>query len=96
MMKLKPLGSRLLIAPIEQEAQTISGLFLPETALENSQQGKVVAVGPGDRGDKERIPLDVQVGDVVLYGKYTGAEIRFNGQRYVILKADDALAMIER
>lgn len=95
-MKLKPLGSRLVIEPIEPEEQTTSGIFLPETAKEKPQQGKVVAVGPGERDKKgERIPMAVQVGDVVLYGKYAGTEIRFNGQKYLILKEYDALAILE-
>jgi chaperonin GroES len=96
LMKLKPLGSRLVIAPIEQAEQTASGIVLPETANEKPQQGKVVAVGPGGRDKKgERIPMDVQLGDVVLYGKYAGTEIQFNGQKYLILKEYDALAIVE-
>jgi chaperonin GroES len=96
-MKLKPLGGRLAIAPIEQEGQTISGILLPETAKEKPQQGKVVAVGPGERDDQgKRIPMEVQLGDVILFGKYAGTEIQSNGQKYLILKENDALAIIER
>jgi len=96
-MKLKPLGSRFVIEPIEQEGQTTSGILLPETAKERPQEGKVVAVGPGDRDDKgERILMEVQLGDLVLYGKYAGTEIKLQGQKYLILKESDALAIIER
>lgn len=96
-MKLKPLGSRLVIEPIEQEGQTTSGILLPETAKERPQEGKVVAVGPGDRTDKgECIPMEVQLGDLILYGKYAGTEIKLKGQKYLILKESDALAIIER
>jgi chaperonin GroES len=87
----------LAIAPIEQEGQTISGILLPETAKEKPQQGKVVAVGPGERDDQgKRIPMEVQLGDVILFGKYAGTEIQSNGQKYLILKENDALAIIER
>jgi chaperonin GroES len=97
LMKLKPLGSRLVIEPVELAEQTASGIVLPETAKEKPQQGKVVAVGPGERDKQgERIPMDVQLGDVVLYGKYAGTEIRFNGQKHLILKENDVLAIIER
>ena len=76
-LKLKPLGSRLVVEPIEQEDVTASGIVLPETAKEKPQRAEVLAAGPGDRDDAgERIPLDVKVGDVVLYAKYSGTEIR--------------------
>jgi chaperonin GroES len=95
-MNLKPLGDRLVIKPIEQEDVTSSGIFLPETAKEKPQQGKVVAAGPGARKENgERIALDVQVNDTVLYAKYAGTSINLDGQEYLILKETDVLAIVE-
>jgi chaperonin GroES len=95
-MNLKPLGDRLVIKPIEQEDVTSSGIFLPETAKEKPQQGKVVAAGPGARKESgERITLDVQVDDTVLYAKYAGTTIKLDGQEYLILKETDVLAIVE-
>jgi len=95
-MNLKPLGDRLVIKPIEQEDVTSSGIFLPETAKEKPQQGKVVAAGPGARKETgERIALDVTVDDTVLYAKYAGTTIKLDGQEYLILKETDVLAIVE-
>jgi chaperonin GroES len=95
-IKLKPLGSRLVVEPIEQEDVTASGIVLPETAKEKPQRGKVLAAGPGDRDDAgKRIELDVKVGDVVLYAKYSGTEIKVDGQKLLILKESDVLALVE-
>lgn len=95
-MNLKPLGDRLVIKPIEQEDVTSSGIFLPETAKEKPQQGKVVAAGPGARKENgERIALDVTVDDTVLYAKYAGTSIKLDGQEYLILKETDVLAIVE-
>jgi chaperonin GroES len=95
-MNLKPLGDRLVIKPVEQEDVTSSGIFLPETAKEKPQQGKVVAAGPGARKENgERIALDVQVDDTVLYAKYAGTSIKLDGQEYLILKETDVLAIVE-
>jgi len=95
-IKLKPLGSRLVVEPIEQEDVTASGIVLPETAKEKPQRAKVLAVGPGDRDDAgKRIQLDVKVGDVVLYAKYSGTEIKVEGQKLLILKESDVLALVE-
>lgn len=95
-MNLRPLGDRVVIRPIEQEEQTKSGIFLPETAKEKPQQGTVVAVGPGARDDDgDRIALDVQVNDTVLYAKYAGTSIKIDGQEYLILKESDVLAVVE-
>ena len=95
-MNLKPLGDRLVVKPIEQEDVTTSGIFLPETAKEKPQQGKVVAAGPGGRKESgERIALDVQVDDTVLYAKYAGTSIKLEGQEYLILKETDVLAIVE-
>jgi len=95
-MNLKPLGDRLVIKPIEQEDVTSSGIFLPETAKEKPQQGKVIAAGPGARKESgDRIALDVAVDDTVLYAKYAGTSIKLDGQEYLILKETDILAIVE-
>jgi chaperonin GroES len=95
-MNLKPLGDRLVIKPIEQDDVTSTGIFLPETAKEKPQQGKVVAAGPGARKETgERIALDVAVDDTVLYAKYAGTTIKLDGQEYLILKETDVLAIVE-
>jgi len=94
--KLKPLGDRLVVRPIEQEEMTASGLVLPETAKEKPQQGTVIAIGPGRRDDDgKRIELDVAVDDTVLYAKYAGTEIKIEGEKYLILKESDVLAILE-
>ncbi len=92
---MRPLGSRLVIEPIEQESITAGGIVLPETAKEKPQKGNVLAIGPGDRNDAgERIPLDVQVGDVVLFAKYSGTEIKYDGKKLLILRESDVLAIL--
>ncbi|MFN2188585.1 MAG: co-chaperone GroES [Candidatus Promineifilaceae bacterium] len=94
--KLKPLGDRLVIKPTEQEETTASGLVLPETAKEKPQQGTVIASGPGKRDDDgKRIEMDVKVDDVVLYAKYAGTEIKIDGDKLLILKESDVLAILE-
>jgi chaperonin GroES len=96
-MNLKPLGDRLVVKPTEQEEQTASGIFLPETAKEKPQQGKVIAAGPGARKETgERIALDVNVGDTVLYARYAGTTIKLDGTEYLILKETDVLAIVEK
>ena len=96
-MNLKPLGDRLVVKPLEQEEQTTSGIFLPETAKEKPQQGKVIAAGPGARKDSgERVAMDVNVDDTVLYAKYSGTTIKLNGTEYLILKETDVLAIVEK
>ena len=95
-MNLKPLGDRVVVRPVEQDDQTTSGLFLPETAKEKPQQGKVVAAGPGSRkGNGDRIPPDVKIEDTVLYAKYAGTTVKLEGQEYLILKEADVLAIVE-
>lgn len=95
-MNLKPLGDRVVVKPSEQDEQTSSGIFLPETAKEKPQQGKIVAAGPGGRKESgERIELDVKVDDTVLYAKYAGTSIKLDGQEYLILKEGDILAIVE-
>lgn len=94
-MNLKPLGDRIVVEPQEQETMTASGLVLPETAKEKPQQGKILAVGEGRRDeDGKRIALDVAVGDVVLYAKYGGTEVKIGGVKYLILKESDVLAIV--
>lgn len=94
--KLKPLGDRLVVKPIEQEETTASGLVLPETAKEKPQQGSVIAIGPGRRDDDgKRIEMDVAVDDTVLYAKYAGTEIKIEGEKLLILKESDVLAILE-
>ncbi len=95
-MNLKPLGDRVVIKPAEQDEQTKSGLFLPETAKEKPQQGTVIAAGPGARKETgERIAMDVNVNDTVLYAKYAGTTIKLDGNEYLILKESDILAIVE-
>lgn len=95
-LKLRPLGDRVWVEPIEQEEMTASGIVLPETAKEKPMQGKVLAVGPGVRNDKgERQPLDVKVGDRVLFAKYAGTEIKNNGTKNLIMRENDILAIVD-
>lgn len=93
-MKLKPLGDRLVVEPRERESMTASGLVLPETAKEKPQEGEVLAVGPGRRDDGKRIEMDVKVGDVVLYAKYGGTEVKIDDKKLLILKESDVLAIV--
>lgn len=95
-VKIKPLEDKILIQAIEAETTTPSGLVIPDSAKEKPQEGKVIAVGPGrwdEDGDK-RIPLDVNEGDTVVYSKYGGTEISYDGQDYLILSARDILAIV--
>ncbi len=95
-MKLKPLGDRLIVRAIDEEATTASGLVLPDTAKEKPQKGKVLAVGDGKLDDDgKRIPLDVAEGDVVLYSKYGGTEIPYEGEDLLVLRESDVLARFE-
>lgn len=95
---LEPLEDRIVVKPGEAEETTVSGIVIPDTAKEKPQEGTVIAVGPGrwdDEGEK-RIPLDVKVGDTVLYSKYGGTEVRYAGEDYLILSGRDVLAIVER
>jgi chaperonin GroES len=95
-LKLKPLGGRVIVEPIEQDDVTSGGIILPETAKEKPQEGKILAVGPGDRDDDgKRIAMEVKVGDRVLYAKYSGTEVKVDGKKLLILKENDILAMLE-
>ncbi len=94
-VSFKPLGSRVLVEPIEQEEVTASGIVLPETAKEKPQQGKILAAGPGDRDeDGERIPMDVKVGDTILFAKYSGTEVKMDGKKLLILRESDILGIV--
>ena len=95
-IRLKPLGDRLVIIPIEEEARTASGLVLPDTAKEKPQQGRVLAVGPGSHDKRgKRIPMDIAVEDVVLFSKYSGTDIKLADEKYLILRESDVLAILE-
>ncbi len=95
-LNLKPLGSRVVVEPIEQEDITASGIVLPETAKEKPQRGKVLSIGPGDRDESgKRIQMDVSVGDTVLFAKYAGTEIKLDGKKLLILRESDLLAIVE-
>ena len=94
-LNLKPLGSRVLVEPIEQEDITAGGIVLPETAKEKPQQGLIMAIGPGARDeDGKRIPMDVEKGDKILFAKYSGTEIKLDGKKYLILREEDILAIV--
>ena len=94
---LKPLEDRIVVQQLEAEQVTASGLVIPDTAKEKPQEGKVLAVGPGRFDDKgARVPVDVKVGDVVLYSKYGGTEVKYSGEEYLVLSARDVLAIIEK
>ena len=94
-MTLKPLGDRVLVKPAPKEERTSSGLYISSGAQEKPQKGEVVAVGAGKRDEKgERIPMDVQVGDQVYYGKFGGNEVKVDGEDYLLLRADDIYAII--
>jgi chaperonin GroES len=95
-LKLKPLGGRVIVEPIEQDEITAGGIILPETAKEKPQEGKILAAGPGERDeDGKRIAMDVQVGDKVLYAKYSGTEVKVDGKKLLILRESDILAVVE-
>jgi chaperonin GroES len=97
-VSIKPLEDRIVVQANEAETTTASGLVIPDTAKEKPQEGTVIAVGPGrwDEDGEKRIPLDVAVGDVVLYSKYGGTEVKYSGEDYLILSARDVLAVVER
>jgi chaperonin GroES len=89
-IKIKPLADRVLIEPMAAETKTASGIYIPDTAKEKPQKGKVIAVGPGTKDEK----ITVKVGDTVLYGKYSGTELKFNGADYLMMRESDILAII--
>ena len=94
---IKPLEDRILVQANEAETTTASGIVIPDTAKEKPQEGTVVAVGPGRFDDNgNRVPLDVNVGDVVIYSKYGGTEVKYAGEDYLVLSARDLLAVVEK
>ena len=96
-MSLKPLNDRVLVKRLESEERTASGLYIPDTAKEKPQEGKVVAVGPGRIDDNgKRVPVDVAEGDLVIYSKYGGTEVKYDGEEYLILSARDILAVVTK
>jgi chaperonin GroES len=95
-VSIKPLEDRIVVKPLDAEQTTASGLVIPDTAKEKPQEGQVLAVGPGRFEEGQRLPLDVKVGDTVLYSKYGGTEVKYSGEEYLILSARDVLAVIEK
>jgi chaperonin GroES len=95
-MKFRPLHDRILVERVESEEITKGGIIVPDTAREKPQQGKVIAIGHGKRlEDGKLIPLEVKAGDTILFGKYSGSEIKIEGNEYVIMKEDDVLGLVE-
>ena len=95
-MALRPLHDRILVQRIEESEQKVGGIIIPDSAKEKPQQGKVVAVGAGKiEKDGKRVPLDVKQGDTILFGKYSGQEVRVDGEDYLIMREDEVLAVIE-
>ncbi len=95
-MAFRPLGDRVLIKRIEEEQKTKGGIIIPDTAKEKPQEGEVVAVGPGARDDSGKVqPLDVKAGDRILFGKWSGTEVKIDGQDLLIMKESDVLGVVE-
>ncbi|MGB9377103.1 MAG: co-chaperone GroES [Mycobacteriales bacterium] len=96
-VNIKPLEDRVVVQALEAETTTASGLVIPDTAKEKPQEGTVLAVGPGRVDDNgQRIPIDVQVGDIVLYSRYGGTEVKYHGEEYLVLSARDVLAVVQK
>jgi chaperonin GroES len=96
-VSIKPLEDRILVKPLEAEQTTKSGLVIPDTAKEKPQEGEVLALGPGRVDDNgNRVPLDISVGDKVIYSKYGGTEVKYDGEDYLILSARDVLAVVTK
>jgi len=96
-VSIKPLEDRIVVQTLEAEQTTASGLVIPDTAKEKPQEGTVVAIGPGRVDDSgNRVPMDVAVGDVVIYSKYGGTEVKYAGEEYLILSARDVLAVVQK
>jgi chaperonin GroES len=95
-MKIRPLQDRVIVKRIEEEEKTKGGIIIPDTAKEKPQEGKVIAVGKGKTNDEGKlIPLDVKVGDKILFGKYSGTEVKLNGEEHLIMREDDILGVVE-
>ena len=96
-MKLRPLHDRVIVKRLENETKTASGIVIPDNAAEKPDQGEVLAVGPGKRNDKgDFVALNIKVGDRVLFGKYSGTEVKIEGEEHLILREDDILGVIEK
>jgi chaperonin GroES len=96
-MKIRPLQDRVIVKRIEEEEKTKGGIIIPDTAKEKPQEGKVIAVGKGKVNDDGKLtPLDVKVGDKILFGKYSGSEIKLNGEEHLIMREDDILGIVEQ
>ncbi len=93
-VNIKPLGSRVVVQPSEQDEATAAGIFIAQTSKEKPQRGTVLAIGPGDWEDGQRTPMDVQEGDTVLFAKYSGTEFKYQGEDYLVLSAKDILATL--
>ena len=93
--KIRPLHDRVIVKRIEEQEKTKGGLIIPDTAKEKPQEGRVIAVGPGKQDDGKVIPLGVKAGDKILFGKYSGTEIKLDGEEHLIMKEDDILGVIE-
>ena len=95
-MKFKPLHDRVVVEPLEQEEKTSGGIIIPDTAKDKPMQGKVTAAGPGARGeDGKLMPLDVKKGDVVLYGKWSGTEVKLDGKTLLIMRESDIMGILD-
>jgi chaperonin GroES len=95
-MKIRPLGDRILVKRIKEEEKTKGGIIIPDTAKEKPQEGKVVAVGKGKYSDDGKlIPIEVKAGDKILFGKYSGSEVKIEGEEHLILREDDILGILE-
>ncbi|MDD2581245.1 MAG: co-chaperone GroES [Desulfuromonadaceae bacterium] len=95
-MNLRPLQDRIIVKRVEEETKTAGGLFIPETAKEKPQRGEIVAAGNGKKTEDGKVlPLDVKVGDIVLFGKYAGTEVKVDGDDYLMMREDDILAVVE-
>jgi len=96
-MNFRPLHDRVLLRRVEQESKTAGGIFIPDTAQEKPMEGEVIAVGPGARGDDGKVhPLDVKAGDRVLFGKWSGTEIKIDGEDLVVMKESDIMGVVEK
>ena len=93
-MKFRPLHDRVLVRPLEQDERTTGGIIIPDTAKEKPQQGEIIAVGPGRYEKNVRVPMELKVGDKVLYGKYSGSEVTIDAEQYLILRESDVLAVV--
>jgi len=95
-MKFRPLHDRVVVRRVESEERTAGGIIIPDTAKEKPQEGEVIAVGPGARDEAGKlIPLDVKAGDRILFGKWSGTEVKFDGQEYLIMKESDVMGIVE-